>query len=165
MAGKISGFMRGRRLREMGRLLVIAFSLAIALLVYFRLFGTPFVDAIARWTAASAAQTLNALGTSVVNTGTIVGSSTFAYNVVAECTAIGPVILFAGTVLAYPATWRSRVVGISMGGAPICNQSGAPGQPVLHWGLFPQLSAHGPLSGLASGHHHLRHPAMAVVGR
>ncbi|MDO8749874.1 MAG: archaeosortase/exosortase family protein [Dehalococcoidia bacterium] len=115
MAGKIPGFLRGGRLREIGRLLVIAFSLAIALLVYFRLFGTPFVDAVSRWTAASAAGALNALGASVVNTGTVVGSSSFAYDVVAECTAIGPIILFTGAVLAYPATWRSRVVGISMG--------------------------------------------------
>lgn len=115
MTGKVSGFLRGRRLREMGRLLVIALSLAFALLVYFRLFGTPFVDTISRWTAASAAGALNALGASVVNTGTIVGSSSFAYNIVTECTAIGPIILFAGAVLAYPATWRSRAIGISMG--------------------------------------------------
>ena len=115
MAGKIPGFLLGTRLREMGRLLVVALSLAVALLVYFRLFGTPFVDAVSRWTAASAAQTLNALGASVVNTGTVVGSSSFAYDVVAECTAIGPIILFAGAVLAYPATWRSRAIGIGMG--------------------------------------------------
>ncbi len=115
MADKISGFLRGRRLRELGRLLLILFSLALALLVYFRLFGTPFVDAISRWTAASTAQALNALGASVVNTGTVVGSSSFAYSIVAECTAIGPIILFAGAVLAYPATWRSRALGIGIG--------------------------------------------------
>ncbi|MBI4201335.1 MAG: archaeosortase/exosortase family protein [Chloroflexi bacterium] len=115
MAGKVSRFLRGRRLREMGRLLVIALSLAVALLVYFRLFGTPFVDAVSRWTAVSAAGALNVLGASVVNTGTVVGTSSFAYSVVAECTAIGPVILFAGAVMAYPATWRSRALGISLG--------------------------------------------------
>ena len=115
MAGKVRSFLRGERLREIARLLVIIASLAVALLVYFRLFGTPFVDAVSRWTAASAASALNALGASVVNTGTIVGSSSFAYNVVAECTAIGPIILFAGAVLAYPATWRSRIIGISLG--------------------------------------------------
>ena len=115
MAGKVSGFLRGRRLRELGRLLLILLSLALALLVYFRLFGTPFVDAVSRWTAASAAQALNALGASVVNTGTVVGSSSFAYSIVAECTAIGPTILFVGAVLAYPASWRSRALGIVMG--------------------------------------------------
>ena len=115
MVGKVPGSSLGDRLRVVARVAIILASLGFALLVYFRLFGTPFVDAVSRWTAVSAAQTLNVLGASVVNTGTVVGSSTFAYNIVTECTAIGPIILFAGAVLAYPASWRSRLLGISMG--------------------------------------------------
>ena len=45
----------------------------------------------------------------------VVGSSTFAYQIVAECTAIGPVILFAGAVFAYPATFKSKLLGIGVG--------------------------------------------------
>jgi len=115
MADKAPGFLKGVGIATVGRVLIVLLSLALSLLVYFRLFGTPFVDLVSRWTAASTAQVLNVLGASVSTEGTIVGSSSFAYTVVAECTAIGPIILFAGAVFAYPATIRSKAAGIAMG--------------------------------------------------
>ena len=84
------------RFAVLGRMAVIVTSLGFALFAYFGLFGTPLVDAVSRWTAGSTAQVLNLFGASVSTSGTVVGSSSFAYQIVAECTAIGPVILFAG---------------------------------------------------------------------
>ena len=115
MASRFSSFPMGARVRSLGRVLIILLSLALSLVVYFRLFGTPFVDAVSRWTATSTSQVLNVLGASVSTTGTIVGSSSFAYNIVAECTAIGPIILFIGAVIAYPAALWSKAMGIAMG--------------------------------------------------
>ena len=98
-----------------GRAFIVLLSLAVSLGVYYQLFGTPLVDAVSRWTATSTAQVLNILGASVSTSGTVVGSSSFAYQIVAECTAIGPVILFAGAVIAYAAPLRSKVLGIGVG--------------------------------------------------
>ncbi len=97
------------------RLLIIVVSLAAALVVYFELFGTPYMDAVSRWTASSAGATLSMLGTTVSTSGTVVGSSSFAYMVVAECTAIGPLLLFVGAVIAYPGGARAKLVGIALG--------------------------------------------------
>lgn len=102
-------------MRTTGRILIVFLSLAIALVAYYNLFGTPIVDTIARWTATSAAGVLNIFGASVSTNGTIVGSSSFAYNIVTECTAIGPVVLFAGAVIAYPSSVRSKLLGIATG--------------------------------------------------
>jgi archaeosortase B (VPXXXP-CTERM-specific) len=40
---------------------------------------------------------------------------TFSYAVVEECTAFALVFLYGAAVLAYPATWRQRVVGLAVG--------------------------------------------------
>ncbi len=103
------------RAAALSRMAIIVASLGIALVAYFGLFGTPLVDAVSRWTAGSTAHVLNLFGASVSTSGTVVGSSTFAYQIVAECTAIGPVILFAGAVIAYPATLKSKLMGIAIG--------------------------------------------------
>ena len=97
------------------RVVIVLCSLGLAMAAYFRLFGTPFVDLVSRWTASSTAQVLNLFGASVSTSGTVVGSSGFAYTIVPECTVIGPVLLFAGAVVAYPATLQSKVLGIGMG--------------------------------------------------
>ena len=115
MADKVLSILRRVRIGTAGRVLIVLLSLALSLAVYFRLFGTPVIDTVSRWTAMSTAQVLNVLGASVSAKGTVVGSSSFAYTVVAECTAIGPIILFIGAVIAYPAALRSKAVGIVMG--------------------------------------------------
>ena len=92
-------------------LVVLAGSLAL----YFQLFGTGFIQTISEPTAESSAFTLNLFGAGVTTTGTIVASGRFAYNIVAECTAVGPLILYVGAVLAYPATARSKLVGAGLG--------------------------------------------------
>ena len=115
MAGMVPQAVKGPRMKSAGRAIIILLSLAVSLGVYFRLFGTPLVDAVSRWTAMSTGQVLNVLGASVSTTGTIVGSSSFAYNIVAECTAVGPIILFAGAIIAYPTAFRSKMLGIAIG--------------------------------------------------
>ncbi|MBI4199895.1 MAG: archaeosortase/exosortase family protein [Chloroflexi bacterium] len=89
--------------------------MSLALAAYFALFQSPVMDAIARWTAVATAKVLTALGTQVSITGTIVGTPTFAYTIVTECTAIGPILLFMAAVVAYPTTLRAKVLGILLG--------------------------------------------------
>ena len=92
-------------------LAVLAGSLAL----YFQLFGSQFIQTVSELTAESSAFTLNLFGAGVNTNGTIVASDRFAYNIVAECTAVGPLILFLGAVVAYPAGLRSKATGAGLG--------------------------------------------------
>ena len=90
-------------------------SLGLALAVYFRAFGTGAVETVSRWTAEGSAFTRKLLGKSITIDGTIVSTERFAYQVVAECTALGPLILYVAAVLAYPSRWRAKAWGIGLG--------------------------------------------------
>lgn len=90
-------------------------SLGGALALYFTLLGTPLLDGVNRWTASSSGWVLQGLGSGVTINGTVVGSQDFAYRVVAECTAIGPAVLFVGAIAVYPASLRGKLIGLSGG--------------------------------------------------
>jgi exosortase H (IPTLxxWG-CTERM-specific) len=93
--------------------IIVILSGAVAL--YFHLFGSAFIQSISELTAESSAFTLNLLGANVRTSGTIVASDRFAYNIVAECTAIGPLILYVGAALAFPTDVRSKIIGAGLG--------------------------------------------------
>ena len=90
-------------------------ALGVALYAYFQSFGSGLMDRVTGWTAASAAFPLQLLGTDVNVSGTIVASDQFAYNIVAECTLIGPLLLYLAAVLAYPASLASKASGVALG--------------------------------------------------
>lgn len=94
---------------------IVAGSLLLALGVYAGFLGGGWIEAIARWTTRWSSATLNVLGASTTVSGTILTSDDFAVNVVAECTAIGPLVLYAGAVAAYPSPWRAKGIGILLG--------------------------------------------------
>lgn len=66
---------------------------------------------IGEWTASSTSSVLNLLGASTTADGTILYSSGFAADIVVECTAVGPVLLFMGAV-ALTAVNLVRVVSL-----------------------------------------------------
>ena len=90
-------------------------ALGAALLVYFQSFGWGVMDWVTEWTAASAAYPLQLLGTDVAVRGTVVASDAFAYRIVAECTLLGPLVLYLAAVLAYPASLASKAAGMALG--------------------------------------------------
>lgn len=96
-------------------LTVVIAGLGAAVAVYFQLFGTPFIRTIGELTAESSAFTLNLLGADVRTSGTIVASDRFAYNIVAECTAVGPLALYLAAVLVFSAPWRAKLIGVGLG--------------------------------------------------
>lgn len=106
---------RNPLLRNAMTLTTIVVGLGGAVAVYFQLFGTGFIRTISELTAESSAFTLNLFGADVQTTGTIVASDRFAYNIVAECTAVGPLVLFIGAVLAFPAAFKSKLIGAGLG--------------------------------------------------
>ena len=101
--------------RGIGPWLVLAASLALALGVYYGFIGSALVDWVAGWTANWSSQGLNVLGASTRVDGTILASDRFAVNIVAECTAVGPLLLLIGAVAAYPSPIRARVLGVLAG--------------------------------------------------
>ena len=94
---------------------IIAASLVLALAVYFGFLAGGPVQWIGEWTAGSTSSVLNLLGATTTADGTILYSSGFAANIVVECTAVGPLLLFMGAVLAFPSTVKAKGLGFLLG--------------------------------------------------
>lgn len=75
----------------------------------------PVVETAAAWTASWASVGLGILGVSTYVNGSILASEDFAVNVVAECLALAPIMIYSGAVIACPATLRAKVWGIAAG--------------------------------------------------
>ena len=95
--------------------LILAASLGLALSIYYGFLASSLVDRVAEWTAQWTSHGLNLLGTPTHVNGTVLSSGSFAVNIVAECTAVGPLVLFIGAVFAYPATMKARAIGVTAG--------------------------------------------------
>lgn len=95
--------------------LSVAGSLALAVGLYYGALGQAWVLALQRWNAAWASRLLDLLGASTSADGVVVYSASFAVSIVAECTAIGPMVLFVGAVLACPASLKARAGGVLLG--------------------------------------------------
>jgi exosortase H (IPTLxxWG-CTERM-specific) len=106
---------RNPMLRNAMTLTTVVVGLGTAVALYFSLFGTAFIQTISELTAESSAFTLNLFGADVRTAGTIVASDRFAYNIVAECTAVGPLVLYIGAVLVFPAALRAKLIGSALG--------------------------------------------------
>jgi exosortase/archaeosortase family protein len=94
---------------------ILVGSLLLSLGIYFGGLGTTVVDQVAAWTATWTSVGLNVIGFSTTVNGTILASDSFAVNVVAECTAVGPLVLFMGAILAYPSPMKSKGIGLLLG--------------------------------------------------
>jgi exosortase H (IPTLxxWG-CTERM-specific) len=70
---------------------------------------------LSRWTASLTAWTLRLLGNTATVSDTVVRSPLFTFEVIGECTAYYPFAVFLAAVLAYPAGWQSKAVGIACG--------------------------------------------------
>ena len=62
---------------------------------------------------------LNGLGQGVTREGTILRSARFAVNIRNGCNGVEAMLIFLAAVLAFPAPWRSRVLGLVLGIAAI----------------------------------------------
>ncbi len=71
----------------------------------------PFTGAIATTSRVA----LNVLGQQVQQTGTVLTSPRFAVNIRNGCNGVEALIIFLAAVLSFPATWRSRAVGLLLG--------------------------------------------------
>jgi exosortase H (IPTLxxWG-CTERM-specific) len=106
-------FWKNKRLLRTWLLFIATY---IALMAVMFLWAAPFVNgAMADWTAKSTAWTLSLLGAQAQAQGSTVVSTHFTFNVITECTAVFPIIIFLAAVLAYPASWKRKLVGAAAG--------------------------------------------------
>lgn len=66
-------------------------------------------------TAAMLAGALWLLGAGGQTAGTVVTSKIFSAEIITECTAIFPIMIFLAAVIAYPSGWRKKLWGIALG--------------------------------------------------
>ena len=71
----------------------------------------PFTGAIARAGGA----TLNLLGQETKMNGTIIRSGRFAVNIRNGCNGVEAMLIYFAAVLAFPASWKSRLLGVGLG--------------------------------------------------
>jgi exosortase H (IPTLxxWG-CTERM-specific) len=71
----------------------------------------PFTGGIARTSGAA----LNLLGQHVTMQGTVIRSSRFAVNIRNGCNGVEAMLIFLAAVLAFPASWKSRLAGLALG--------------------------------------------------
>jgi exosortase H (IPTLxxWG-CTERM-specific) len=71
----------------------------------------PFTAGVARASGA----TLQLLGQDVTREGTVLRSPRFAVNIENGCNGIETMLIFMAAVLAFPASWRSRLAGLGIG--------------------------------------------------
>ena len=67
------------------------------------------------WTARATASILWLLGAEGRSSGALVSSSVLSFRVVAECTALYPAVMFVAAVVAFPCSWRRKLLGLSLG--------------------------------------------------
>jgi exosortase H (IPTLxxWG-CTERM-specific) len=71
----------------------------------------PFTAGIARASGVG----LNLLGQQVSLQGTVIQSHRFAVNIRNGCNGVEAMLIFLAAVLAFPASWRSRLAGLGIG--------------------------------------------------
>jgi exosortase H (IPTLxxWG-CTERM-specific) len=75
----------------------------------------PFTGGIARVSGA----TLNLMGQHVTMRGTVIQGRHFAVNIRNGCNGVEAMLIFLSAVLAFPASWRSRLTGLALGSIAI----------------------------------------------
>lgn len=69
-------------------------------------------------TAHLTAWAMRALGVEAHASGALLSSSWFSLEIIWECTATFPIVLFVAAVIAYPCTWKSKAIGV-LAGVPL----------------------------------------------
>ena len=75
----------------------------------------PFTGLVAK----ASGWTLNAIGQGIQMNGTIIRNEKFAVNIKNGCNGVETLIIFLAAVLAFPAPWKARLLGLVLGFAAI----------------------------------------------
>lgn len=73
------------------------------------------IEPYTRFLARAVAAIINIFGAGATATGSQVGSSRFSINIAMGCDAVEASSLFLAGVMAFPTTWRARLIGVALG--------------------------------------------------
>jgi len=97
--------------------------IALLAVLYFAVAAHPVNDAVivpfTAGIARASAVALNALGEGVTVVGTEIKSPRVSVNIENGCNGVETALLFGAAVLAFPAPWKRRLLGLSLGFAAI----------------------------------------------
>jgi archaeosortase B (VPXXXP-CTERM-specific) len=95
--------------------LIFAATLGIWVALYPTLLRSDALGAFMEFDAHMTGSTLGVLGTRVDVSSTLISSPDFSMSIVPECTAIIPMVILTGAVLAYPSDIRQKLVCLAVG--------------------------------------------------
>lgn len=78
-----------------------------------------FVEPFTGGVAAASAVALDLLGQDIEKSGTILRSPRFAVNIRNGCNGLETMVIFLAAVLAFPAPWKARLLGLLIGSVAI----------------------------------------------
>jgi exosortase H (IPTLxxWG-CTERM-specific) len=90
----------------------LRFALICTLLLLAAIWLEPLMGPLNRATASLAGKLLVTAGFSAAVLGDSITVGTFPVKIITECTSLYPMLLFTSFVLAHPASWRRKVMGI-----------------------------------------------------
>ena len=71
----------------------------------------PFTAGVARASGVA----LRLVGEDIVRTGTVLRSPSFAVNIRNGCNGVEAMVILLAAIVAYPAPWRARAIGLALG--------------------------------------------------
>lgn len=105
-----------RNRRELTFLAVFALLLAASFsLISLNWVNDHAIEPFTGWIARASGVALDLLGQDVTRTGTVIRSPRFAVNIRNGCNGVEAMLIFLAAVLAFPASWRSRLLGLALG--------------------------------------------------
>ena len=95
--------------------MIFAATVGILLYAYSRVVHVAWFDTFLDLHAVVTGGLIRVLGFDVETSGSIPTNDRVAFNIISECTAVAPSIIFGAGVVAFPATWRAKAAGLTAG--------------------------------------------------
>jgi exosortase H (IPTLxxWG-CTERM-specific) len=73
------------------------------------------VEPFTGWVARASGTLLDWMGQDVTMRGTVIESAKFAVNIRNGCNGVEALLIFLAAVLAFPASWREKIIGLLLG--------------------------------------------------
>ncbi|MCB1033214.1 MAG: exosortase H [Acidobacteria bacterium] len=73
------------------------------------------IEPFTGWVARVSGWALNVIGQGITMDGTVIRNNAFAVNIRNGCNGVETMLIFCAAVLAFPASWRSRLGGLALG--------------------------------------------------
>ncbi len=105
-----------RNRRELTFLVVFALLLGLSFsLISLNWVNDNVIEPLTAGIARVSGATLDLIGQDVTMNGTVIRSPRFAVNIRNGCNGVEAMLIFLAAVLAFPASWKSRLIGLGLG--------------------------------------------------